>query len=323
MTQNTTKIQGKFYPLQQEEWLAACRELTQAQLSILYYIRTSDPYNQGIEINCAEVARLLSKPDRIVHRQTISRALKELDTKGFIDLELLQVKAKVKPKGLWCNNTSDVNNSCFEGDTSKVGCEGHRTPGCDDAPSCEETPRSIATHRDRSLDTEVDRDAPRSIATHHAESGSFVEREVHPSKINKTYLDFKKTLSDAERENFQDFCKKAVSNYKQPVVDIDDWLSGKNASGDNRWEIQYKKYLAVQEKESQNVNGCTNGETHCGAGTSTNLKNFESWDASTHEGQHHTLMNLGLAKFCENATSKAWYEWAIARYPERFIEVPE
>jgi hypothetical protein len=34
MTQSTTKIQGKFYPLQHEEWLYACRELTQAQRAV-------------------------------------------------------------------------------------------------------------------------------------------------------------------------------------------------------------------------------------------------------------------------------------------------
>ncbi|MHC5673595.1 MarR family transcriptional regulator [Nostoc sp.] len=84
MTQNSSKIQGKFYPLQHEEWLYACRELTQAQRDVLYYIRTNDPYNQGIEINCGEIARLLSKPERIVHRQTISRALKELVDKGYL-----------------------------------------------------------------------------------------------------------------------------------------------------------------------------------------------------------------------------------------------
>lgn len=35
MTQNSSKIQGKFYPLQHEEWLYACRELTQAQRDVL------------------------------------------------------------------------------------------------------------------------------------------------------------------------------------------------------------------------------------------------------------------------------------------------
>jgi DNA-binding MarR family transcriptional regulator len=84
MTQNTTKIQGKFYPLQHEEWLRACRELKPAQKDLLYYIRTLDPYNQGVEINCANIARSLSTSERAVHRQTISRALKELVAKGYL-----------------------------------------------------------------------------------------------------------------------------------------------------------------------------------------------------------------------------------------------
>jgi hypothetical protein len=31
MTQNSSQIQGKFYPLQHEEWLYACQDLSQAQ----------------------------------------------------------------------------------------------------------------------------------------------------------------------------------------------------------------------------------------------------------------------------------------------------
>ena len=130
MTQNHTKIQGKFYPLQHDEWLRACRDLTlYSQRDVLYYIRTLDPYNQGVEINCAEIARQLSGAERIVHRQTVSRALKELDAKEFIDLELLQVKTKVRPKGLWCDDAPQV-------DTQGVMTH-HR---CDDAP------RWIMTH---------------------------------------------------------------------------------------------------------------------------------------------------------------------------------
>jgi DNA-binding MarR family transcriptional regulator len=84
MPQNTTKIQEKFYPLQHEEWLRACQELKPAQKDVLYYIRTLDPYNQGIEINCANIARSLSTSERAVHRQTVSHALKELVAKGYL-----------------------------------------------------------------------------------------------------------------------------------------------------------------------------------------------------------------------------------------------
>ncbi len=35
----------------------------------------------------------------------IRGAFKQLDTKGFIDLELVEVQVKVKPKGYWCDET--------------------------------------------------------------------------------------------------------------------------------------------------------------------------------------------------------------------------
>ncbi|MGL4620952.1 hypothetical protein [Chroococcidiopsis sp.] len=85
MIQTNSKIQGKFYPLQHEEWLRACRELTKAELEVLYYIRTIDPRNYGVEINAAQIARQLSSPERQVYRQTISRALDSLALKGWID----------------------------------------------------------------------------------------------------------------------------------------------------------------------------------------------------------------------------------------------
>ena len=100
MTQ--AKIQGKFYPLQHDEWLNACRELTPAQRDVLYFVRTLNPYGDGLDISIAEIARQLSTDKRTVHRSTVSRALKELDAKGFIDLELLMVKITIKAKGIHC-----------------------------------------------------------------------------------------------------------------------------------------------------------------------------------------------------------------------------
>ncbi|MFB2767903.1 MarR family transcriptional regulator [Pelatocladus sp. BLCC-F211] len=97
MTQNGVKIQGKFYPLQHEEWLRACRELTPAQRDVLYYIRTIDPYNQGIEINCAEIARLVSKPRRKLKKETVSHTIKELIALGFLSDEIAVTSLEVQP----------------------------------------------------------------------------------------------------------------------------------------------------------------------------------------------------------------------------------
>nr|WP_199349710.1 helix-turn-helix domain-containing protein [Nostoc flagelliforme] len=241
--------------------MKACRELTPAQRDVLYYIRTIDPYNQGIDINAAEVARQLSAPERIVHRQTVSRALKELDAKGFIDLELLQVRTKVKPKGLWCNDTPE-----FIEDTDGVMMH----PRCDDAPKvyedtqgvmthprCDDAPPWIATHHPGSPRTTMDHDAPCAIATHHVEAESLVERGLQNPKINKNYLDFIKTLSEDERANFLEFSEEKTKNLSQPVNDIEAWLAHKSKAGRNRWEVYYEKYLAskqVQAKKTETKN---------------------------------------------------------------------
>jgi DNA-binding transcriptional ArsR family regulator len=92
-----TKITGKFYPLQHAEWLRVCKELSPTAKDVLYYIRTIDPYSDGVEISATQIARDLG-----VHRSTVSRALKDLERKGFIDLELIQVKVRVLAKGLLC-----------------------------------------------------------------------------------------------------------------------------------------------------------------------------------------------------------------------------
>jgi DNA-binding MarR family transcriptional regulator len=96
MTQNGVRIQEKFYPLQHKEWLRACRELTPVQLAVLYYIRTIDPYDQGIEINCAEIARLVSKPKRKLHKETVSHTIKELIALGFLSDEIAVTSLEVE-----------------------------------------------------------------------------------------------------------------------------------------------------------------------------------------------------------------------------------
>lgn len=79
VTQTYSKIQEKFYPLQHEEWLRACRELAPAQKSLLYYIRTLDPCGENSLPEATEIAKALK-----LDRATVSRALKALGQKGYI-----------------------------------------------------------------------------------------------------------------------------------------------------------------------------------------------------------------------------------------------
>lgn len=80
MTQTNSKIQGEFHPLQQEEWLRDCRELTSAQIGVLYYVRTLDLCGENPLPRATEIARALR-----LDSATVSRAFKVLGQKGYID----------------------------------------------------------------------------------------------------------------------------------------------------------------------------------------------------------------------------------------------
>jgi DNA-binding transcriptional regulator YhcF (GntR family) len=106
----TQKIEGKFYPLQHAEWMKATRELSPSAKDVLYYLRTLDPYSNGIEITASGIARELG-----IHRSTVSRALKALDSKGFIDLELIRVTVRILGQGMLVTQTVECT-SDFERD---------------------------------------------------------------------------------------------------------------------------------------------------------------------------------------------------------------
>ncbi|MEO0375310.1 MAG: MarR family transcriptional regulator [Cyanobacteria bacterium P01_A01_bin.17] len=79
------------YRLTSEEWLRACRELRPSEKDILYYLRTLDPFGDNpIDIKVREMARELD-----VSPSTVSRALKALDAKGWIDLEIMSARVKL------------------------------------------------------------------------------------------------------------------------------------------------------------------------------------------------------------------------------------
>jgi hypothetical protein len=91
------------YRLTNDEWVQAVQDLKPAQRDVLYYLRTLDPFgDRSVDIGVREIARTLG-----YDASTVSRALKVLDQKGYIDLELLQVRVKVKACGkvLFPDNT--------------------------------------------------------------------------------------------------------------------------------------------------------------------------------------------------------------------------
>ncbi len=79
MTQNKSKIQGKFYPLQHEEWLRANRELKPAEVDVLYYLKTVNRIGERISIPCSVIASDLKRD-----KSTVSRAILALKEKNWL-----------------------------------------------------------------------------------------------------------------------------------------------------------------------------------------------------------------------------------------------
>jgi DNA-binding FadR family transcriptional regulator len=83
---------SKFYKLENEEWRIACKFLRPTELLILYHLRTLDPFGESeIELGVSSLARELG-----VSKGAVSKALRSLAEKGWIDLELNNVNVRLK-----------------------------------------------------------------------------------------------------------------------------------------------------------------------------------------------------------------------------------
>jgi hypothetical protein len=92
-----------YYRLTNEEWLRAIRELRPAERDVLYYIRTLDPFgSKELELGVRELAETLN-----CNPGTVSRALKVLNQKGYIELDLVTIRVRIKN----CNEVLSTDNT--------------------------------------------------------------------------------------------------------------------------------------------------------------------------------------------------------------------
>ena len=213
-----TKIKGKFYPLRHEELLHLNQILTASELSIYLWLKTKNPFEEKlIEADTQEIAQDLG-----VSRRTVQRALGKLQQENLIDLVFNQFKYRIKSKSASTENK-------FEMATSRSS---------DDNKIVSATPGSSPRHSCRSSDTHV------AQVTTVSPTSSEIQSEIgfQNPKTKKTYLDFKKTLSESERESFFKFVEKKIQNLSQPVNDLEAWLASKTKINQNRWEVYYQKY---------------------------------------------------------------------------------
>ncbi|MEO0685772.1 MAG: helix-turn-helix domain-containing protein [Cyanobacteria bacterium J06649_11] len=216
-------------------------------------------------------------------RRTIQRAIKQLQDLQLIELEFTKFKYK----------------KAAHGSSSRLG-SGDTDVATRD-PSVASGDTDVAT-RDPSVasgDTDVATRDPSVANTHLNPLPDKDFQDPHTNKLTNI-----QTLSKDERESFLEFASKKASELPRLPVLLNRWI-----------EINFEELEALWKEQ--------NSDQEITQSEKSKMPDFETWDESRHEGQYSTLMSIGLAKFCENAISEAWYEWAIAKYPSKFENFPD
>lgn len=168
--------------LTKQQWIQDFKSLTRAQLGVLYYIETSDPFgDRGLEVTATKMAKELG-----LDKSSVSRALKQLDQMGYINSEIIRARVKVlRPR----NNVAPTQPSMHQ-----------RNLQCMDATNDAPTQPSMHQRNKRRLEPKQDKDSSSS------------------QTIN-TYSNFINSLSKTEREKFLEFgLKKAADLPKSPTL---------------------------------------------------------------------------------------------------------
>lgn len=213
------KIQGKFYPLQNEEVVKIFTELTKSQASVLLYIRTLDPYGNGINIKASQIAHSLQ-----ISRNAVYEAIRVLGEKDYLMVEDIEYTMRLHHKGILNNPNSD---SC-QCDTQASSEDDTKISGLQQ-PSGDDTSNSQMKNVTSGL-----KSAPKTPTT----------KEVQAPKINKTFKEFKDSLSVEERESFEKFGLKMASDLPDPPQLPKKWIA-------KNWEEIRDKWLLETNKPSE------------------------------------------------------------------------
>lgn len=275
-----------YYPLTHDEFLERSSELKDAELRVYLYLMTLNPFPDSVmEIDTARISEHLE-----LTRRTIQRAIKRLQELQLIEIEITKFKYK----------------KVVHGSSSRLGSGDTRiaTKNSGDPYVAKGDPYVVKG--DPYVATNDTRIVSNDIWIANTPLNPLSDKYSETPHTLK-YSNFIKTLSEGERESFLNFGKKKAAGLPKPPELPLKWI-----------EINFEELKNLWEKHTS-----TSGSINCEVASSTFVLDFESWDKSTHEGQYHTLMNLGLAKFCENTISKAWYEWAVVKYSSKFVDVPD
>ena len=176
--------------LTHSEWVGTVKGLTGAEIKVLFYCKTLDPFaDRNIEYSVTTIANDLS-----LGKGTVSKALKRLDSLSLLDAEITRAKIRVTIPAFPIGNEFPIgNNVSYEKPKFPIG-----NPGFP-----EET--SVSYRKQPEAETQSQSE----------------------SQTSSNYSDFIKTLSHSERERFLTFVKEKTQHFSPAIANLHDYLSAK------------------------------------------------------------------------------------------------
>ena len=185
-----------FYRLIHNEWVETVKNLTGAEIKVLYYLRSLDPFgDRHLEYSITEMAKELN-----ISKGAASKAVKKLDQIGLIDAQIMKVKIKITTDQYKDTEFPIGNNVSYS------------------------EPRFPIGNHNFVEETEVSYRKPQFPIRNKWQPESLPAKDSGSPKTIKTYLDFKDSLSEEERESFLNFGKKKASQLPKPPELTFKWI---------------------------------------------------------------------------------------------------
>lgn len=169
-----SKIEGKFYPLQNEEWLSVAKKLTHSELLVLYHLRTLEPFgNKLTESSTKDVAEATG-----ISQRSVQRALIKLADLELIDLHIQKFAFKLRSQSQ--ASDIDVATGMTVGDSAVASA----SPVSPKSQGCRAKVKAVAEKSGLSRSS----------------SETVTASEFHGSKTSSDSYKTNQTLSEATRE---------------------------------------------------------------------------------------------------------------------------
>ncbi|MGI0494288.1 MarR family transcriptional regulator [Alkalinema pantanalense CENA528] len=232
MTHSPTSAQpsqGLHYRLTSEEWLAVSNDLRFAEIKVLYYLRTLDPFgDRHLDLRVIDIADALG-----MSKGTVSKALQVLSDKEYIDLELVTVRVRLNS-----SKKFPVGNQVSCGKPENP--TGNQIIPQETSESCRKLPSPVGNFEELETLPEANSETPHTIHTLQPSSISFSpdhppQREREENLINQ----------DGEpTEEFYEWLKnRAYELPKRPAL-VDAWIQKQATKRTNQKAfLKYKKSL--------------------------------------------------------------------------------